>query len=131
MDTLWNKVKPASDDNMIPLINIVFLLLIFFMVAGQMQQQLAAGLQLPVNADGQQSPATEYRVEMNAQQQLFLNGNEVSTEQMSLQLQSFNNQGDIQVFLHRQLSAQQIQPLLSLLRQLHITQITLISESEG
>jgi biopolymer transport protein ExbD len=32
------KRQPASDDNLIPLINIVFLLLIFFMVAGQIQR---------------------------------------------------------------------------------------------
>ena len=43
------KPNSNSDDNLIPLINIVFLLLIFFMVAGQMQKPLATDITLPVS----------------------------------------------------------------------------------
>jgi biopolymer transport protein ExbD len=39
--------KNDSDDNLIPLINVVFLMLIFFMVAGQIQKSDAIKLQPP------------------------------------------------------------------------------------
>ncbi len=131
MDNLWSKVKPASDDNLIPLINIVFLLLIFFMVAGQMHQQLAADLQLPLSDAGIKSEASELRVEMNAQQQLFLNSAAVTEAQLSEALAQHTASADVRVFLHRQLTAQQIQPLLTLLRSQQITNVTLVSESGG
>ena len=33
------KIKPKNDDNLLPLVNIIFLLLIFFMIAGVVQKQ--------------------------------------------------------------------------------------------
>ena len=32
-------IKPKNDDNLLPLVNIIFLLLIFFMIAGVVQKQ--------------------------------------------------------------------------------------------
>ena len=32
-------IKPQNDDNLLPLVNIIFLLLIFFMIAGVVQKQ--------------------------------------------------------------------------------------------
>ncbi len=41
--------REANDDNLIPLINVVFLMLIFFMVAGQIQRSDAANVQSPTS----------------------------------------------------------------------------------
>ncbi|SIS42334.1 ExbD/TolR family protein [Neptunomonas antarctica] len=41
------KKAQSSDDNLIPLINVVFLMLIFFMVAGQIQSSDAVSVQPP------------------------------------------------------------------------------------
>ena len=49
-----NKRQTFSDDNMIPMINIVFLLLIFFMIAGQISNADPFALELP-RADIEQS----------------------------------------------------------------------------
>ncbi len=57
--------RPASDDNLIPLINIVFLLLIFFMVAGQMQRPMAADIRLP-DIDSQQPAQGDIQLELTA-----------------------------------------------------------------
>ena len=45
-----NSVKREQDDGMISLINIVFLMLIFFMVAGQIQRSDAVKLDPPLSA---------------------------------------------------------------------------------
>ena len=48
IDRLTRKPPRSSDDGLIPMINIVFLLLIFFMIAGQIAQQ-EPNLQLPIS----------------------------------------------------------------------------------
>ncbi len=131
MSTLWKKPKPATDENLIPLINIVFLLLIFFMVAGQMREQTAAGLSLPISNAGNKAETVEHRLEMNAELQTFFNGQPIAQEQLVQQLTQLPNKAQLTVFLHRHLTAQQVQPVLSLLREQQITRINLISESEG
>ena len=64
--------RAASDDNLIPLINIVFLLLIFFMVAGQMQRPMAADIRLP-DIDSQQPAQGDIQLELTADGGLWLN----------------------------------------------------------
>lgn len=51
--------KNDGDDNLIPLINVVFLMLIFFMVAGQIQKSDAIKLQPPSSVS--EIPHTEDR----------------------------------------------------------------------
>jgi len=46
--------KPNQDDNLIPLINIVFLMLIFFMVAGHISQSDAIKVQPPTSVSDNQ-----------------------------------------------------------------------------
>ena len=39
MKFAMKNIKPKNDDNLLPLVNIIFLLLIFFMIAGVVQKQ--------------------------------------------------------------------------------------------
>lgn len=48
--------KNSMDDNMIPLINIVFLMLIFFMVAGQISQTEPVKVKLPNSVSEKHKP---------------------------------------------------------------------------
>lgn len=50
--------KNSMDDNMIPLINIVFLMLIFFMVAGQISQSEPVKVKLPSSVSEKHKPET-------------------------------------------------------------------------
>ncbi|MEK9713749.1 MAG: biopolymer transporter ExbD [Thalassolituus sp.] len=72
---MWQpKRKNSSDDNMIPLINIVFLLLIFFMVAGQIQKRPDASINLPaLHIDDTQAPAVQQMIEMFADGRIAIN----------------------------------------------------------
>lgn len=64
----------SIDDGMIPLINIVFLMLIFFMVAGKISQQDAAVFDAPVS--GSQAPLveTDREILMAASGEVWING---------------------------------------------------------
>ncbi len=131
MNSLWPKTKPASDDKLIPLINIVFLLLIFFMVAGQMHAQTSENLQLPISNSGTEAQPLTTRIELNANMQLFFNSQLLSSKELSNELKKLSKTSELKILLHRHLTATQVQPLLTLLREQQFSRITLISESQG
>ena len=114
------RLRTNSDDNMIPLINIVFLLLIFFMVAGQIKAMPDASLQLPESTLEQQPQASSQRLELSAEGEIRLNGEALTVEALSERLQQLPA-GDIALFADRRANAEQLTALLQPLR--HIEQL--------
>ena len=107
-----SQAKPSSDDNMIPLINIVFLLLIFFMVAGQIKAQPGQAITLPSTAQLESAQAQTLRLELFADGQLMLNGEliEVASLKSKIDLESA---GSIALFADARVTAKQLDELLS------------------
>lgn len=64
----------ADDSNMIPLINIVFLMLIFFMVAGTIAASDAAPFAAPHTSAATRSIVGEYQIILAADHVLWLEG---------------------------------------------------------
>ena len=64
----------SAGENVAPLINIVFLLLIFFMVAGQMQDDNHGQITPPASAHGESMQADANILGMNAAGELFWRG---------------------------------------------------------
>jgi biopolymer transport protein ExbD len=78
------KRAPASiDEGMIPAINIVFLLLIFFMISGHIQANRSA-LELPASKAEQDELPSELLLEITADKQFFLNHQEISPNLIEL-----------------------------------------------
>ncbi|HUH38647.1 MAG TPA: biopolymer transporter ExbD, partial [Spongiibacteraceae bacterium] len=90
---LYPRRAASADDNMIPLINIVFLLLIFFMIAGRIASDDALQLTLPQAQ--QAAPAPELRVEILVDRdgRIALDGVVVSVEQLAAQLAGLQQRG--------------------------------------
>jgi biopolymer transport protein ExbD len=82
MSVLPKQRNSSSDDNMIPLINIVFLLLIFFMVAGHIQKRPNASIELPTLTN-LETPANLQRfVEINADGMVSMDEKAMTPEQV-------------------------------------------------
>ena len=82
MSVLPKQRNSSSDDNMIPLINIVFLLLIFFMVAGHIQKRPNASIELPTLTN-LETPANLQRfVEINADGMVSMDEKTMTPEQV-------------------------------------------------
>tara|TARA_B110000211_G_scaffold93026_1_gene108446 strand:- start:1814 stop:2266 length:453 start_codon:yes stop_codon:yes gene_type:complete len=82
MSVLPKQRNSSSDDNMIPLINIVFLLLIFFMVAGHIQKRPNASIELPTLTT-LETPANLQRfVEINADGMVSMDEKTMTPEQV-------------------------------------------------
>lgn len=83
--------RRASDDHLIPLINIVFLLLIFFMIAGRISTDHSAGVQLPqtqsANAEAQ---IRELELVLTRQGELRLNGQTLTVGELPDALLALN-----------------------------------------
>jgi biopolymer transport protein ExbD len=74
--------KANSDDNLIPLINIVFLLLIFFMIAGKIEQIQDAGLTLPQNSQTNPAIAQPITLQLSKDNEIHLNNEVLSVEDL-------------------------------------------------
>ncbi|WP_158769815.1 biopolymer transporter ExbD [Paraglaciecola sp. L1A13] len=74
--------KANTDDNLIPLINIVFLLLIFFMIAGKIEQIHDAGLTLPKNSHAKSAISQPITLQLSKDSEIHLNNELVSFDSL-------------------------------------------------
>ena len=81
-----NTSKREQDDGMISLINIVFLMLIFFMVAGQIQRSDAIKLKPPVSASDTPQQQERVTVLVSPSGELWFEQNAISDEALATEL---------------------------------------------
>lgn len=74
------KKAQGNDDNLIPLINVVFLMLIFFMVAGQIQRSDAQSVQPPESFSDIQKAESGVTLIVTADGVLYLDNQNVDEE---------------------------------------------------
>ncbi len=131
-NSLTGPRKPSnSDDNMIPLINIVFLLLIFFMVAGQIRAMPDASLVLPKAELAEIEQETQLQLELLADGQLLLDGVFVSPDELDEQLQQLGSPDTINValFADEHATAVELDKAMAVLRRHQLQSVLLHSET--
>ncbi|MGH1542243.1 MAG: ExbD/TolR family protein [Arenicella sp.] len=134
MNLSTSSLKPTenklSDDNMIPLINIIFLLLIFYMIAGHIQASQPQGLELPVNSNKDVTQQTSTTLHITVNNMLYINGKASSLEEFAtvLSVDHEIKKNTINIQADRRLSAQQLDSLLAVLREHDVQNIELISQ---
>ncbi|RLU00621.1 ExbD/TolR family protein [Ketobacter sp.] len=80
----------SLDDRLIPLINIVFLLLIFFLIAGQVTQQQNTRIQAPQSVAEPTLRNPQWLLEVDAKRQLRLNGEAVALDALTTHLMAMS-----------------------------------------
>ncbi|MAD47032.1 MAG: biopolymer transporter ExbD [Oceanospirillaceae bacterium] len=125
------KPNSNSDDNLIPLINIVFLLLIFFMVAGQMQKPLATDITLPVS-QAKESASAELPLEISVNGDMYLHGEKISAADLQTIITRTATTGpsQLQVLIKadKDMTAEKLDPLLRALNNASVTRIQFLTE---
>ena len=113
---MWSsKRKGSSDDNMIPLINIVFLLLIFFMVAGQIQKRPDDTIDIPtLNLTESLAPPIQNMVEIFADGRVAVNQRVTATNELTEKLSALR--GAITLVVDRSTTAADLEKILAVLR---------------
>ena len=130
MALMKTPVRQLSDDNLIPMINIIFLLLIFFMIAGQIQKSLPQDIALPVGDTGK--PAELDRVELyfSADASLVLDGKTLTLTQLEQQL-SLAQTANWVLIADKNLKAKQLDEVLRLIQKAGVMRLQLMTQRAG
>lgn len=78
--------RPDEDQRIMPLINVVFLLLIFFMVAGQLSKTDPVKIEPPLSESEKEPGAREIQVLIAPDGRLLLGGEEIGAGDLSARL---------------------------------------------
>ena len=117
-----------SDDNLIPLINIVFLLLVFFMVAGQISSITDPGIEAPTSESQKPVEAAELELVMKADGSLTLGGQPLVLDELKPSVQNaMATATELRVALKadRSVKASDLDPVLTVFREQGVSTITL------
>lgn len=84
--------RPADEDQrVLPLINVVFLLLIFFMVAGQLSKTDAVKVEPPVSDSEKEAAEPPLQILITADGRIVLGGAEIAPDALSSKLGTILN----------------------------------------
>lgn len=125
----------GGDDGVIPLINVVFLMLIFFMVAGQIQKADPINI-TPPNSINEQRPASEPNVMLvvGSDGEMYLNDELVVLEDVESRLtQLFDSAADqeafwVQIKADGALNIEALRPLFSEIRAAGLTKVSVATQ---
>lgn len=81
----------SDDDNLIPLINIVFLMLIFFMVAGQIQPSDGVKVESPRSISDTKLTPERLKVVIAEDGELFIDGAQVPQDELGNRVLAYMN----------------------------------------
>ncbi len=122
----------SFDSNIIPMINVVFLLLIFFMVAGTIRNIHSQDIEIPTSDSKQSLSVSALDITVNQHQEIRLNGEAITAEALGSAiaahiLKAPSNQ-TVSLKADKRLKAYQLDAVLNTLRSQGIKLITLYSQ---
>lgn len=131
-DLLPTPRKRNAEDDLIPLINIVFLLLTFFMIAGQIRAMFGDDVELPHTQSHQSEQQLGNVLSIEASGTILWDQQVISLQEFALLLkQSAISSGTLRVRADKNLTAIELEPIFTLLRQHPPKKVLLYSKSEA
>lgn len=117
-----------SDENLMPMINIVFLLLVFFMVAGALQSKDAILVDAPESSAQSTGQLENQRLVVSADLTLGLGEEVFELDELQAVLDRAGLQDNIQVKADGRLTAAKLHQLMRKLREIGVKKIRLTGE---
>ncbi len=129
-----SKRSSGDDDNMIPLINVVFLMLIFFMIAGQISKSDPLETMPPESVNDQRLSDNEsIDLLVSLDGRIYINDQPVTEEKLTEQLSQRAdaaediNQLTVRIKVDADLPVSELKPLLSRVREAGLVKASLIT----
>lgn len=124
-----NKNRKTIDDNMIPLINIVFLLLIFFMVSAQISAISGANIDPPLTSSEEKNKQdlTAVVIEIKSRDSVYVNNKKISIAQLAVHLAG-GSVASVAVRGDKTLAAKDLDVVLKALRDANVKNIVLFAK---
>ncbi len=137
VDTASKRRSSNSDDNLIPLINVVFLMLIFFMVAGHIEASDGVDISPPTSRNEADINLDKLKVVVSSDSKTFVEGKELSAQELTDRLNHYidmfseaeNNKAVVELKADNQLTAEALQEVLMLIKSAGINHISLVTQS--
>lgn len=134
--TIYHRVNSGPrnrDENMIPLINIVFLLLVFYMIAGEITALTNEQIDPPISNSDETLNSTAVSLVLHSDHSLRINGVRVELESLDSEILDKLNAvpGHVVLKADKHVKASALDHLLSTLQRNHVTTITLFGRTEG
>ena len=122
------KSKIDNSDNLIPMVNIIFLLLIFFMMAGVIQKTKELNdVNLATVTIDEYQENNQPVLFINKNGQLILNDTPVTLENLKNNLESVSGEKKLLIAADGDLMSQQLNEVLTELHDSKISKVTLIT----
>jgi biopolymer transport protein ExbD len=119
------KRHPGSpDDKLIPMINVIFLLLLFFMIAGHIGGKLDEALQTPESASELLRPAEVTEILLAADGQLSVGGRVLGARELRTELRAG---ASVSLRADARVRAAHLVPVLEALREAGIERVALVT----
>lgn len=132
MSTLIPSSRQSSlDERLIPLINVVFLLLIFFMIAGQISNQQNHDIQPPQSRSEAPAPIPDWLIEVDTAGTLSLNGTALTQVQLQERLSVADHRMRLAIKMDRSLKARDLDAVLKVVRGGGISTVRLLTAALG
>jgi len=128
MKLLLNRNKKINDNNLLPLVNIIFLLLIFFMIAGVIQKQKEL-----YNVDLGKATIDNYTEReintlfINKDGSIILNDEDVSFSVFEKTISQLNKKSELLIAADKELTAAKLNRILLILNNQSIKKIFLMT----
>ena len=125
-------VASRSDSSLIPLINIIFLLLIFYMIAGQISYSDGANIDVPVSASEKQLSPSELQLSITADGVITVNGAPLDPSDLNASLADVLGPYPnltVTIKADKEVRARQLQKLVTALKHSGVNSIALFSKA--
>lgn len=119
----------VNDLNITPLLDMVFILLIFFVVTSSFMENYAIDLSLPGASTGEGIKKEVNYIVLNKNNEIFLNNEKISYEEISLKFDNLSRK-DFVVAADKNVSAGKLIELIDFLRKNNISNISVSVENE-
>ncbi|WP_111748505.1 ExbD/TolR family protein [Salinisphaera orenii] len=118
----------STEDSLLPLINIVFLLLIFFMLAGVLTQKPPFELRTPSTADINGAAQLQHKVlDVGVDGHLAFAGQPIKRDELGKALADWPQDKSLQIRAAADIKAGQLSSLFAALRRAGISQVDLLT----
>ena len=129
---ITNKIKKEyDDDSLLPLVNIIFLLLIFFMIAGVIEKRIIKDdIELPSTDLNKFDNKEATKIFINKNNEYFINDKVIEVEKINQYIKA-SKQSEVVIIADKSLYINDINLLLIKLHENDIKNIKLLSSRNG
>ncbi len=117
------------EDNLIPMINIIFLLLIFFMIAGQVSQlRNPESIRVPDSASQKAITPQAIQITITQNQHYFVDDQPIALDELNQLLTDASDKKTVNLMVDANLTAGDLDRVLQLLRQQTVSKVALFTQ---